>query len=117
VNSSTRFAVALVVLLPFSSMLQAEQPPSHLPRLGSCGVVRGRAAHYNGGHDLWIWAVGTHHMYWIDNDPPNIGVLLPDWDHVPFADFTLCPTTTYKSGSAQGARVEKIERTALVDRK
>jgi hypothetical protein len=116
-NGVTRFFIATTVLLPFFSVLHAEQLPSRLPHLGSCGIVHGRAAHYNGGHDLWIWAIGTHHKYWIENDPPNIGVLLPDWDHVLFADFTICPTTAYKSGSAQGARVEKVERASLAERK
>jgi hypothetical protein len=103
-----RICVMALFTLLSARLARAADPPHGLPKVGTCAVVRGRLAFYNGGSPEWVWAVGTHHMYWIEDGPPNIEKLLADWDHVLYADFLLCPTTPYKDGYAQGARIKEL---------
>ncbi len=74
-----------------------------------CRQVHGRAAFYNGGSTLRVWAVGTHHMFWIQDDTPAAGMteeLIKDFDHQMFADFELCSTQPFVPGHMQKARLK-----------
>lgn len=85
----------------------------------ACRAVYGRAAYYNGGSWFRIWAVGTHHMYWVDESPEGerFEPLIKDFDHVVYADFVLCPTTRYKEGSMQGATIKSFGHVRVAERK
>jgi len=49
-------------------------------------------------------------MYWVDESAAGerFEPFIKDFDHVVFADFVLCPTTGYKEGSMQGAKIKEF---------
>ena len=82
-----------------------------------CQEIHGRARLYTGDGQLFIWHIGTHHEFWILDDP--------SWDlvfrYIPngggedlFAGFTVCPTRKYRRGAAQPATVKSIRNPHLV---
>ena len=107
-----------LVLATCGPSLFADSPPQSLPAYGTCSVVRGRAAYYNGGSWFRIWAVGTRHMYWIEDSAAGerFEPFIKDFDHFVYADFELCPTTRFRDGSMQGAKIRSFRNVRVVSR-
>jgi hypothetical protein len=115
-----RIKFVVIMLCFISTCLSAENKEKHIVRLetSGCHEVRGRAAYYNGGSWFRIWAVGTHHVYGIEDSVvgERFEPLIKDFDHFVYADFVLCPTTPFKVGSMQGATIESFRHVRVTTR-
>jgi len=57
-------------------------------------------------------------MYWVEDSPAadKRSGLVKDFDHVVFADFMLCPTIPYVSGSMQGTTIQDFHHVRVYPR-
>jgi hypothetical protein len=108
-------ALAILIMAACCPSLSADSPPQRLPRFGTCSAVHGRAAYYNGGSWFRIWAVGTHHIYWIEDSGAGkrFEPFIKDFDHFVYADFVLCPTSPFAEGSMQGAKIQSFRNVRI----
>jgi hypothetical protein len=87
--------------------------------VGPCYKIRGRLSYYNGTPSTRIWIVGTHRMLGIpseDNElPPNVKVLLKDFDDNIFGDFVVCPLSPERPGTMRMVFVKSASH--LVNRR
>ena len=100
--------------------LLAGMPCGASPKfVGPCYKIRGRLSYYNGTPSTRIWIVGTHRMLGIpgeDNQlPPNVEVLLKDFNDKIFGDFVVCPISSKRHGTMQMVFLKSASH--LVDRK
>jgi hypothetical protein len=95
--------------------LQAAEP---------CRIIHGRAHFYGGDGQLRIWHVGTRHDYtpdessstrvlaWLEagvKDSAKANYASPASTVYLFADFLICPTEPFKSGSIQEAKFISVQ--------
>lgn len=87
--------------------------------VGPCYKIKGRLSYYNGAPSTRIWIVGTHRMLGIPGEenelPPNVEVLLKDFDDNIFGDFVVCPLSPERPGRMQMVLVKSASH--LVNRR
>lgn len=86
-----------------------------------CTSIHGRAHYYCGDGNLRIWQIGTHHEYepdstsisrvahWLEagtSESERKRYACPAGQVDLYADFLICPTEPYKTGSVQHAIVK-----------
>jgi len=86
---------------------------AHPVNAQQCREIRGRAEEFSATARLVIWQVGTNHTFFVIDQKSTD--LIEGYLHYPasnnqalFAFFTICPTTPYKKGFAQGTLITRI---------
>jgi hypothetical protein len=106
-------ACVLVVLAMFF--------PTPIQAADACMTIHGRAHLYGGDGQLRIWHIGTHHEYepddsswdrvreWLEAGVKDKSLYVTPASAVYlFADFVICPTEPFKSGTVQRAKVVSV---------
>jgi hypothetical protein len=119
-NANTRKLVILLAVFSYPALLLGSEP---------CQVIRGRVHFYNADGQLRLWQIGTHHEF----DPDYFGADKgASWDRIVellkagdesagaasnndlYADFTVCPTESYRPGSVQHAVIKGFRHARVV---
>jgi hypothetical protein len=85
-----------------------------------CREIHGRAIEYSGDGFLAIWHIGTHHTFFVTDEKSTILIekFIPyegsDREKALFADFTICPTESFKPGASQLTLVTRIRHAHVV---
>jgi len=78
-----------------------------------CRQVHGRADFYSGDGQMFVWHIGTHHLFWILDDPSQ-EMIFKYIPYEPNSENFICPTASYKPGEAQSATVQQIKHPRIV---
>jgi hypothetical protein len=86
----------------------------------NCIQIHGRAVWHTGDGFFEIWHIGTHHIFFpADQQSADLicryfDCKTPDRQPALFADFTVCPTKSYRRGAAQPVIVKKVQHPRVV---
>ena len=110
-------AILLFALIPLPASPAQQKSAPQKPRpvtgagsasgkfAGPCYRIRGRLSYYNGSPSTRIWIVGTHRLLGVPSEeselPPNVKVLMEDFEATIFGDFVVCPLSPERPGRMQ----------------